>query len=289
MTGQELANKCIEIKNNYKTKYAKGTFGQCATPSFINQKAKQYPAWYKGKIDSLLALPNDTRLFDCVGLIKAVMWGFPNAVYTSNGFKDYYDQTLWEACTDRKKEFSNVQIGECLWIKGHVGVYIGNGMAIECTNTWSGNVQITAVLNIGKIAGLNGRKWTGHGKIPTVVYNATEGSNSGEKPKDDIITTQKVYYVKKGDTLSSIAKANGMSLAKLISYNPQIKNINVISIGQKVYLTTDVKEEYYIVKSGDTLNAIARKYNMALSTLLGLNPDIKNPNIIKVGDKIRIK
>ena len=42
MTNQELVNKCLEIKDKYSTKYAKGTFGQCATPSFIYEKAKQY-------------------------------------------------------------------------------------------------------------------------------------------------------------------------------------------------------------------------------------------------------
>ena len=48
-------------------------------------------------------------------------------------------------------------------------------------------------------------------------------------------------------------------------------------------------EEYYIVVKGDTLGAIARKFNMALNKLLGLNPNIKNPNLIHVGDKIRVK
>lgn len=197
MTGQELASKCIEIKNKYATKYAKGTFGQKATPSVINQKAKQYPTWYKGRVDSLLALPDDTRLFDCVGLIKGVMWGFPNTVYTSNGFKDYSDQTLWNACSEKSSDFSNVQVGECLWVQGHVGVYIGDGKAIECTSAWKGNVQITAVSNIGKITGLNSRKWSGHGKIPTVAYNATEGSNSNEKPKADY---SKYPILRKGST-----------------------------------------------------------------------------------------
>ena len=184
MTNKEFVEKLLDVRK-YKTKYAKGTFGQKATPSFINQKAKQYPSWYKNKIDMFLALPDDTRLFDCVGLIKGVIWGFPDMIYTSNHFKDYSDQSLWDACTDKKYDFSNIQIGECLWLKGHVGVYIGDGKAIECTNAWTGNVQITAVRNIGNIAGLNGYKWTGHGKIPTIVYNATEGSNSNEKPKVD--------------------------------------------------------------------------------------------------------
>ena len=183
-------------------------------------------------------------------------------------------------------------------MKGHIGVYIGKTVqgkynVIECTKSFGGGVVYSWVDSDGtrrkEQGGVKNGKWTHHGLPSKWVSNATEGSNSGENAKDDKTTTQKVYFVKRGDTLSSIAKANGLSLAKLVSYNPQIKDINKISIGQKIYLSADVKEEYYIVKQGDTLNAIARKCNMSLTTLLGLNPDIKNPNLIKVNDKIRIK
>lgn len=49
--------------------------------------------------------------------------------------------------------------------------------------------------------------------------------------------------------------------------------------------TTDT----YTVKKGDTLSGIASKYGMALNDLLKLNPQIKNANLIHVGDKINIK
>lgn len=287
MTNKEFVNKLSDIRKNYKTAYAKGTFGQKATDSFIEQKKKQYPIWYtKARVSYLKSLPDDARLFDCVGLGKAVLWGFPNIVYTSNGVPDMNDDMMWKACYEQSKDFSNIEIGEVLWLKGHVGFYIGNGKAIECTTNWSGNVQITAVLNIGKISGLNGRKWTGHGKLKYITYEEIAPKvpeTQTETPKTS------VYYVKKGDTLSGIAKANGLSLAKLVSYNPQIRDINKINVGDKIYLTSQAKEEYYIVQKGDTLGAIARKFNIALNELLGLNPDIKNPNLIHIGDKIRVK
>lgn len=44
----------------------------------------------------------------------------------------------------------------------------------------------------------------------------------------------------------------------------------------------------YIVKSGDTLSAIAKKHSIALDTLLDSNPQIKNINSIRVGMKITI-
>ncbi|MBR6289400.1 MAG: LysM peptidoglycan-binding domain-containing protein [Acholeplasmatales bacterium] len=48
-------------------------------------------------------------------------------------------------------------------------------------------------------------------------------------------------------------------------------------------------EEYYTVVSGDSLSKISSKYKISLNDLLKLNPDITNPRIIKVGQRIRIK
>lgn len=44
----------------------------------------------------------------------------------------------------------------------------------------------------------------------------------------------------------------------------------------------------YTVVSGDTLWAIAARFGMSVSTLVDMNRQIKNPNLIRVGDKIRI-
>lgn len=45
---------------------------------------------------------------------------------------------------------------------------------------------------------------------------------------------------------------------------------------------------YYIVKSGDTLSAIAKKFGTSVQQLVKLN-GIRNPNLIYVNQKIRIK
>ena len=49
----------------------------------------------------------------------------------------------------------------------------------------------------------------------------------------------------------------------------------------------EVSPSVYTVKKGDTLSAIAKKYNTTVSELVKLN-GIKNPDIIKVGQKITL-
>jgi LysM repeat protein len=48
------------------------------------------------------------------------------------------------------------------------------------------------------------------------------------------------------------------------------------------------EEVVYIVKSGDSLSKIAAKYGVTVDQVMAANPDIKNPNLIAVGDRIVI-
>ena len=236
---------------------------------------------------------------DCVNLVKAILNGYN--IYNNNiGYYqkdlsntgDCTEAELLTQCSDVSQDFKTLgNHAEVLYMKGHIGVYLGYEVkgtynVIECTKSFGGGVVYSWVDADGtrrKIkGGTKNGKWTHHGK-PTRWVEMTPDVVE-DKP-----ATKKTYFVKKGDTLSSIAYANGMSLAKLVSLNPQIKDINKINIGQVIYLTSNTQEEYYKVQKGDTLGAIARKFNISLNKLLGLNPDIQNPNLIHVGDKIRVK
>ena len=52
--------------------------------------------------------------------------------------------------------------------------------------------------------------------------------------------------------------------------------------------TTQTIPVYYQVVKGDTLWSIASRYGMALSDLIALNPQIKNPNLIYPGNEVRL-
>lgn len=99
-----------------------------------------------------------------------------------------------------------------------------------------------------------------------------------------------VYTVQKGDTLWLIAKRFGISLESLIKANPQIKDPNKIFPGDKVKVPLPNEGEFFVytVQAGDTMWSIARKFGISLDALIAANPQIKNPDVIDVGQKIRV-
>jgi LysM repeat protein len=51
--------------------------------------------------------------------------------------------------------------------------------------------------------------------------------------------------------------------------------------------TTTPGAQYYVIQTGDTLGAIAAKYNTTVQQLLTLNPDV-NPSALQPGARIRV-
>ncbi len=48
------------------------------------------------------------------------------------------------------------------------------------------------------------------------------------------------------------------------------------------------KHTVYTVKAGDTLSSIAKKYKMSYTRLFNANKSIQNPDVIDVGDKVKV-
>ncbi len=97
----------------------------------------------------------------------------------------------------------------------------------------------------------------------------------------------KSYTVKSGDTLDSIARANGTTWQALKAMNPQIANANLIRPGQKIALPANVAQNY-TVQRGDTLTEIARENNTSVAALMKANPEIRNANQIYPGQVVRV-
>ena len=51
---------------------------------------------------------------------------------------------------------------------------------------------------------------------------------------------------------------------------------------------TGTQPRWHTVARGDTLWALAGRYGLSLAELVALNPQIKNPNLIRVGEEVRV-
>ena len=96
------------------------------------------------------------------------------AYYCSNDVPDVDADDMMNYCTDVSTDFSNIEFGEVVHMNGHIGVYIGDGLAIEATPAWEDKVQITAVGNIGTKEGYHTRTWENHGKLQWILYQKPE-------------------------------------------------------------------------------------------------------------------
>ncbi len=179
MTGKEFAEKCKQVATQYKTLYVLGCFGAPLTPESKARWQKAYEYNRREDRDKVIqAATKNTFGFDCVCLLKAILWGwngdaakpYGGAAYGSNGVPDIDEGTMISRCKEASTDFDHLEIGEVVWLPGHIGVYIGDGLAVECTPKWDDGVQITACNRDRK--GYNRRNWTKHGKLPYVTYEA---------------------------------------------------------------------------------------------------------------------
>ena len=103
-----------------------------------------------------------------------------------------------------------------------------------------------------------------------------------------------VYVVKSGDFLDRIARKYGVSVKNLRSWNT-LKEGQYIHPGDKLVIRTPQQQEVqepeevvYVVKPGDFLDRIARKYGVSVKNLRSWN-NLKAGQYIHPGDKLVIR
>lgn len=101
--------------------------------------------------------------------------------------------------------------------------------------------------------------------------------------KDDSVSNE--YIVKKGDTLYGIANKYGVSVDNLKDYNKL--STDSLSIGQIIKIPDKgVSDNSYVVKKGDTLYSIAKKYGVSVDKLINVN-NLKN-NMLSINQVLKI-
>lgn len=137
--------------------------------------------------------------------------------------------------------------------------------------------------------------------MPISVNRAGTGVSGG--------TQQHSHTVRRGESLSVIARKHQLSVQDLLDANPQIRDPDKIQPGQVLSLGTvsnqtaapiaetaqviQSQDSYagggsYTVHPGDTLSGIAAEHGTSLLGLLQANRDLADPDQIHVGDKIQL-
>lgn len=116
----------------------------------------------------------------------------------------------------------------------------------------------------------------------SLIVKDSSGNNDNSSSADN----NKYYIVKKGDSLYSIARNNNMAVDKLKSLNNLTSNI--LSIGQKLIISmgSNVPNNVYVVKKGDTLWSIANNFNVSVNDLKNANN--KSNNSLSIGEQLII-
>ena len=141
----------------------------------------------------------------------------------------------------------------------------------------------------------------------------TDDSGSGEQTDLDVpapvvksTTSYMTYTVQAGDTLWKIARKYSCSVAEIVAANSdRIKNPNRIHAGWQLkipqsgvpitggtpdaVLPENKKSGTYIVRQGDTLWKIARKYGCSVAEIISLNRElIRDPALIYSGWELKV-
>ena len=141
----------------------------------------------------------------------------------------------------------------------------------------------------------------------------TDDSKSGEQTDREVpapvvksTTSYLTYTVQAGDTLWKIARKYSCSVAGIVAANSdRIKNPNRIHAGWQLkipqsgapitgstpdaVLPENKKSGRYIVRQGDTLWKIARKYGCSVAEIISLNRElIRNPALIYSGWELKV-
>lgn len=132
-----------------------------------------------------------------------------------------------------------------------------------------------------------------------------EPAKIAQAPAKPAAETENIYVVRRGDNLSSIAQKHRVTLSELMAVNG-LSRSSVIQIGQEIKIPASgevsalpepkpaehanaqvsSETETYIVKSGDSLSRIAKKYSTTVRQLMAVN-NLKNHNI-RIGQKLLV-
>ena len=181
------------LKENWG--YCLGTYGSILTPAYLKQKQNQAGrvGEYNTRQNAYLQKFINKRVSDCYGLVKGFLWWQgENKNPKYNRSQDRNQEMAYNAAKEKGPLSTLPEIpGVILWMKGHAGIYIGNGEFIECVGAPVG-------MRKGRIEGgrvVSGSKFTHWFKDTFIDYSdapAEKPKPAPEKPSGPIDVGSKV-------------------------------------------------------------------------------------------------
>lgn len=224
--------KIIDVYNSHK-------------PLARGYKVKYTDAWCSTFVSAVSIKAGLTDIFptECgcgkhINLFKNLSsWVENDSYIPSPGDAIFYD---WE----------DDGVGENTGAPNHVGIVVSvtNGVIKVIEGNMDGKVGYRNIK-------INGKYIRGYG-VPKYYTKAVE------KAAEEV-----VYTVKRGDTLSKIAKKYGTTYHALADYNG-IKNPNLIRVGQKIKIPGK-NAEVWEPKLGDIVNFTGKKHYRSANALIG--------------------
>lgn len=249
---------------------------------------------------------------DCVNLYKALLNGYNVNNRTAGYFQSDLSNTgdvdgyhLLMQCADVSSNFAKLKNGEprlLYMIHGqdwHVGGFIGEiekyghtYNVVECTAAWGGHILYSYVDEKGNRYKSKGGElrssWTSHGLMSKWVdYSQTIDTFDGDiepiQPTAPKKTNEEIAEEVIAGKWGTVPERRAKLEAAGYNYN---KIQSIVNYKLKTYNENGVK--YHTVRKGETLSGIAKQYNTTVNKLVALN-NIKDPNVIRVGQKLYIK
>lgn len=130
----------------------------------------------------------------------------------------------------------------------------------------------------------------------TMSYTVPIGVPGAEATPTVIISGDITYIVQAGDSLYSIAQAHHTTVPGILTKNPGL-NPYAVSLGQTIVVpvgyvpegSTEVVTVTHVVRQGENLFMIARRYQTSVADIMRLNPGIGNPNFVAPGTSLTIE
>ncbi len=147
-------------------------------------------------------------------------------------------------------------------------------------------------------------------RLPLHAGAIASGTGPARPSGDDAPSTpSRTHTVSRGETLSGIARDYDVSLEELQTSNPKV-DPRRLQLGQQLTIPggsskgqdtgpatssaqptsgapADASPRFHTVRSGDTFDAIAKRYGVSITALRSANPGVR-PRRLQVGQKVRI-